>query len=339
MTVSTDPAPAEREQRSRRIPDFFIVGHAKCGTTALYDMLKPHPEIFLPEVKEPYYFAADKPQPRRRFGRRWRTLDQTGTHAETFDEYLSLFKEAGPGQRVGEASTHYLWSAVAPARIAEVQPQAQIIGILREPAAFLRSLHLQLCQNGNETQLNFRRAMELEDARRVGKRIPRRSEWPRYILYSDRVRYVEQLRRYHETFGPERVLALIYDDYRDDNEGTVRTILRFLGVDDSVAVRSTTVNPSVSVRSVHLQSRVRGVARAERPAGRALKRAIGAVTSQRFRHAVVYPLRKRVVVGAPPPVDESFMLELRRRFKPEVEALSEYLDRDLVALWGYDRIG
>ena len=36
---------------------------------------------------------------------------------------------------------------------------------------------------------------------------------------------------------------------------------------------------------------------------------------------------------------EDLMLELRRRFKAEVEALSEYLDRDLVALWGYDKVG
>ena len=42
--------------------------------------------------------------------------------------------------------------------------------------------------------------------------------------------------------------------------------------------------------------------------------------------------------GSPPPADESVMLELRRRFKPEVVALSEYLDRDLVSLWGYDRV-
>jgi hypothetical protein len=33
------------------------------------------------------------------------------------------------------------------------------------------------------------------------------------------------------------------------------------------------------------------------------------------------------------------MLELRRRFKPEVEALSRYLSRDLVALWGYEDVG
>ena len=32
------------------------------------------------------------------------------------------------------------------------------------------------------------------------------------------------------------------------------------------------------------------------------------------------------------------MTELRRRFKGEVIALSEYLDRDLVTLWGYDRL-
>ena len=43
-----------------------------------------------------------------------------------------------------------------------------------------------------------------------------------------------------------------------------------------------------------------------------------------------------LVYAEPPPPDESFMLELRRRFKGEVVALSEYLDRDLVTLWGYD---
>ena len=39
-----------------------------------------------------------------------------------------------------------------------------------------------------------------------------------------------------------------------------------------------------------------------------------------------------------PPPDEQLMLELRRRYAPEVEALSEYLGRDLVAEWGYARI-
>jgi hypothetical protein len=337
MTVSADQASAERAVQ-QRVPDFFIVGHAKCGTTALYEMLKVHPEIFMPAVKEPYYFAVDNPQPKRTSGRRWTTLDQTGTRSESFEEYLSLFQDATAGQRVGEASTHYLWSPSAPARIAAAQPDARIVAILREPADFLRSLHLQLSQNGHETQRSFRKAMALEDARRRGRRIPRRSVWPRCLLYSERVRYAEQLRRYRDAFGAEQMLVLIYDDFRADNEATVRRVLRFLDVDDTVALESTQANPTVAVRSVQLQSLVRGVRRGQNPLGRAAKRAIVSLTSQRLRNEVLHPLRKRAVYGAPPPVDERFMRELRRRFKPEVLALSEYLDRDLITLWGYDRL-
>ena len=32
------------------------------------------------------------------------------------------------------------------------------------------------------------------------------------------------------------------------------------------------------------------------------------------------------------------MLEIRRRFAGEVTALSEYLGRDMVKLWGYDEL-
>ena len=42
--------------------------------------------------------------------------------------------------------------------------------------------------------------------------------------------------------------------------------------------------------------------------------------------------------GDPGTPDDEFMMELRRRFKPEVVAASEYLQRDLVALWGYDQL-
>jgi hypothetical protein len=33
------------------------------------------------------------------------------------------------------------------------------------------------------------------------------------------------------------------------------------------------------------------------------------------------------------------MEELRRRFRPEVQAFGDYIGRDLIALWGYDRLG
>src|SRR4051795_6870906 len=121
-----------------RLPDFFIVGHAKSGTTALYEMLRRHPQIFMPELKEPWFFATDM-EPVF-------TPPRGGDGPKTLEEYAAVFAGAGSDQRVGEASSSYLWSRTAAAGIAEVQPQARIIAILREPASFLRSLHLQLLQ-------------------------------------------------------------------------------------------------------------------------------------------------------------------------------------------------
>src|SRR5207245_4635600 len=80
---------------------------------------------------------------------------------------------------------------------------------------------------------NLRKAVSLDEARREDRRIPKSSYWPSALIYSDRVRYVEQLRRYHAVFPREQVLVLIYEDFRRDNEAIVRRVLQFLEVDDS----------------------------------------------------------------------------------------------------------
>jgi hypothetical protein len=74
------------------------------------------------------------------------------------------------------------------------------------------------------------------------------------------------------------------------------------------------------------------------PVGRVLKAGVKGLTPRWLRRGGLEALQSRVLYGAPPAPDEELMLELRRRFKGEVVALSEYLDRDLVKLWGYDHI-
>jgi hypothetical protein len=339
MTTSLEPASLQTREGAR-FPDFFIVGHAKCGTTALYEMLRRHPQIYMPEYKrgagkEPWFFAQDNPQPQLTAER---SVAFTGRRAMTLEQYLALFAQAKPEQLVGEASTSYLWSRSAPARIAQVRPDARIIAILREPASFLHSLHAQLVRNHHESELDFRKALSLDGARREGREIPSYSYWPGALIYSDRVRYTEQLRRYHALFAPEQVLVLIYEDFRSDNAGTLRRVLRFLEVDDNVELEQAEVNRSVAVRSVWLDNRARALKAGSGPIAAVAKPIIKALTPWRLRAKVLYPLRNRIVYRGPRAPDEQFMLELRRRFKHEVSALSEYLDRDLVALWGYDRI-
>jgi hypothetical protein len=297
-------------------------------------MLREHPQIFLPEVKEPRYFASDL---RSRFQAR----SPAAKRLHTLDGYLSLFAAAGPEQRVGDASPQYLRSRVAARGIAELQPDARIIAILREPASFVRSFHLQMVSSNMESQRDLRKAIALEEVRRRGKRIPRRCHNPAELQYCDHVRYAEQLRRFHEQFGAENVLVLIYEDFRRDNEAALRSVLRFLEVDEQAQIETVDTKPLKAVRSLqlhHLANAAR-VARINPVAAGPFGRMVNALTPRQLRSESFRALWRRVVYKAPPPPDERLMLELRHRFKGEVEAVSKYLDRDLTALWGYDRLG
>jgi hypothetical protein len=315
-----------------RLPDFFIVGHPKCGTTALHGMLSGHPQVYMPALKEPRFFAHDMYGPAR--GAR------EGKLPDTLEGYLGLFDGAGAGQRAGEASPLYLASRTAAEEIARLQPAARIVAILREPASFLRSLHLQFVESHIEPKNDLGRAIALEDARRRGRRMPRSLRFrPHVLLYSEHVRYVEQLRRYHAVFPPEQVLVLIYEDFRSDNEGTVRRVLRFLGADEHVPVEAMEANPTVRVRSRSLDEMVRAISLGSGPVSRSAKALIKALAPADLRRAALATVWRRVVYGRPRPPDERLAAELRRRFRGEVVALSEYLDRDLVSLWGYDEIG
>ncbi len=313
-----------------RVPDFFIVGHPKCGTTALYEMLRRHPQVFMPERKEPRFFASDLPSPYQ--------PRASGEPGESYEDYLALFADARPEQLVGEASTAYIWSHTAAGLIAAAQPAARIIVILREPASQVRSLHLQLLQHHSEQEPSLRKAIALEPARRAGRELTEvNARWPQVLLYTDRVRYVEQLRRYHAVFAPEQVLVLIYEEFRSDNEGTVRTVQRFLGVDDTVPIELLETNPTVR-RRVRLDATLQAVSLGQGVPARALKGVVKLLTPRRVRTEALATIRRRMLFASPRAPEEDVMLELRRRFKPEVQALSEYLGRDLVDLWGYGEI-
>ncbi|HST32554.1 MAG TPA: sulfotransferase [Solirubrobacteraceae bacterium] len=320
--MSPDPSGAA----PRRVPDFFIVGHQKCGTTALYEMLKRHPQIFMPEVKEPRYFVPELLRPDRVLS--------------TLDGYLALFADAPPGQLAGEASPQYIRSPTAAQAIAQMQPQARIVAVLREPASFLRSFHLQMVHSDIEPERDLRKALALVEERRQGRRLPRGCISAEPLMYFDHVRYVEQLERFHTAFSRERVLVLVYEDLRRDNRAAVRQILEFLDVDPGVAVEPVRTNPNRAVRSQALR-RLADSARTARmhpEHATALGKLVNALTPSAL-HSEGFRARWRdVVYKTPPPPDPGLVRELRIRFRPEVEALSAYLGRDLVADWGYDRL-
>ena len=330
MTAAEARAAVSGPATVGRLPDFFIVGQPKSGTTALHHMLRSHPQIFMPENKEPWFFADELHE---------RTPPRPAGTPRSLAEYTALFAGARPEQRVGEASVLYLWSQTAAQAIAAVAPRARVIAILREPASLLRSLHLQFLETLVETEPDLRTALELEPSRREGRNVPRHTYWPQALAYSEHVRYVAQLSRYSERFPPGHVLVLIYDDFRRDNAATVRTVLRFLEVDEDVPVQSAEINPTVVPRSQGVHELVHAVTVGRGPLSRAAKAAVTRVVPRRVRRDGVRAAKRRFLYAPPQPPDEQLMAELRARYAPEVVALSEYLGRDLVSEWGYDAAG
>lgn len=279
-----------------RPPDFFIVGHPKCGTSAMCQMLRRLPDIYI-NLKEPGFFAPDL-----------RAGAAGGKRPGTLAEYLALYAGATPGQLAGDATPWYLSTPSAAAEIAALQPAARVIAIFREPADFLRSLHAQHVQDHVETETDLRQALALEPSRREGKNIPRGCPRPRALRYSDYVSYVEQLRRFQAVFPPEQILVLIYEDFRRDNECTMRSVLHFLGADDAAPIEVLDANPTVGVRLPRLYELVRLLSFGDGSLPQRGRWLIKALTTQSFRHRAL-ALQRRMQWSRPQPSDEALMLE------------------------------
>ncbi len=294
-------------------PDFFIVGAAKCGTTSMYRYLEAHPEVFMSAVKEPYFFCDDL-----EIADYWRVTN--------LEAYLALFRDAGEARRCGEASVWYLRSAVAAQRIREFAPGARIIAMLRNPVDMLFSLHGQFLRSSNEDILDFAEALAAEPDRRAGRRIPPKAHFPLGLRYSEMVGFSEQLRRYFDCFGRERVHVIVFDDLKEDTAGVYRRVLEFLDVDASFrpdfrrinAYRPIKINPV----DYFVKDRPRLHDWARRLIPLALRRGIGRVVG-----AFVRPLPREATLAP------ALRAQLHERFADEIARLSVLLDRDLATLW------
>ena len=292
-----------------RMPDFFIVGAPKCGTTAMYEYLRQHPEIFMPFHKEPLFFGSDLT---RRYG------------AMSEHDYLRLFAGAAPGQRVGEASAWYLFSTRAASEIAAASPAARIIAMFRDPVDVMYAQHSQLLFSAQENIADFRSALDAEEERAAGRRLPPGPIRRENLLYRRMVRFAEQLERYLEVFGRERVHVIIHDDLRADPVAEYRRVLAFLEVDPDFEPDFSPANENKRVRNRWLHRLVWNP-----PLLRPLIPFLRRYPLVHALRARLLSLNSRRVPRAP--MDPELRSRLREELRPEVERLGRLMDRDLSA--------
>lgn len=294
-------------------PNFFIVGAPKSGTTSLYEYLRQHPQVFMPDLKEPQFFGADI---------------EASHFIRDKEKYLSLFSPAQEESRIGEASVWYLFSEKAAKEICEFNPNAKIIIMLRNPVDMVYSLHSQLLYNATETVEDFQVALSLESLRKQGFALPENSSGPiKGLFYREIAKYSKQVKRYIEIFGRENVHIIIFDDFKSDTAACYRQTLAFLDVDFEHIVSFKIENKQQKIRSRWVQNNL-----ASPP--RLVKAFSTALLPRSFRQ---FSLRRLFSLNCDYSARDKVPMLLRKKlmndFSEDISRLSHLLDRNLETLW------
>jgi hypothetical protein len=293
-----------------RLPNLFVVGAPKCGTTALHVYLKAHDDVFMTDWKEPHYFSKD--------------LHTINGRSMREEDYFALFAAADAEKWVGESSPSYLLSKSAAAALKRFSPDARIIVMLRDPVEVMYAFHATQLQMGVESVGDFEEALGLEEARRNGEQLPAvRSGLLENLFYREVVRFTDQVKRYFDAFGRDRVHVIIYDDLKRDTAVTFEAVLRFLGLLPQSRLEFQKVNENVSPRSVTINNFLWNPPRSLRRLARAL------VPDAARRKLVVSLLDLNKETRSRSPMPDQLRLRLQREFAPEVERLSALLNVDL----------
>lgn len=203
-------------------PNFFILGAAKCGTTSLNAYLRQHPEIFMSRKKETNFFSDG--------------FQGFGSVVNP-NRYFELFSSVKDEKIIGEASHSYMTSPSTAATLRLLFPEAKFVVILRNPADRAYSLYNHLRRYGHEPLASFEKALELEVSRSSSQRFIKSCKENIYnFKYFSSGLYAEQINRYLQLFDKEQFLFLKLDDLNNNPENTLKSIFRFLDVDDSFEV-------------------------------------------------------------------------------------------------------
>ena len=290
------------------LPNFLILGAARCGTTSLHYYLAEHPDVTMSTIKEPNHFlfrqTPSGPQPCIADDRRL-----LAKSVPERDRYERLFP--APATAVGEASPLYLYTRETPELIRAAAPDARLIAIVREPVDRAWSHFVYVNDDlGEGSAAAFAAAAEAElplgyEPYRTGTHFFRLSA------------YAEQLRRYRDAFPAEQLLVVSYDDLIGRTGETLVTICRFLGVDDAHQFDTTVrYNPSSGEQSL-----IARLDRIARPTYPYLKRALPAKVTGRLARGRA-KLRAAHRADGEDPLPADLRERLRAHYAPDVEWLA-----------------
>lgn len=180
------------------LPTFLVIGAMKAGTSSLHRYVGAHPDIFVPDEKEPDFFLGGPAWER---GQDW---------------YEGLFERGAGARARGEASTRYSKDPIfpgVPGRAARVVPEARLVYVLRHPVERILSHH-------RHAVAEWGHPASLEEALRASR--------GEYLVPT---RYAHQMECWLEHFPREQLLVVTSEDLDAQRAPTLGRVFSFLGVD------------------------------------------------------------------------------------------------------------
>jgi hypothetical protein len=238
-------------QEVRDSLNFLVIGAQKAGTTALFEYLRTHPDVYMPARKEEPFFHSDYP---------------TVPH-KTWTEYMAtVFGRAPANAAWGKVSPQYMVGSLfnageprgshnqrpperlIPERIYRVMPNVRLVAILREPVARAISAHRMEVVMFSERR-NFDDAIGelLAPEELIAARLSLRRR-NTYVILGE---YGRILQGYYDVFSREQILVLFTEELERDPERVMRRVFEHIRVDPSF------VPPNLGTRYFALRDRSR----------------------------------------------------------------------------------
>lgn len=296
------------KMQRKKLPNFLVVGAAKSGTTSLYHYLKQHPDVFMPDWKEPAFFT-----------------DPTMTGAANQAEYEKMFAGAHDAKAAGEASVSYLCSAGAPHKIAKfLGEDTKIIALLRNPVDMAYSLWGHQRREGFE-DLVFEDALEREQERMEHPEFAKkRQSWILDFAYKARASYAAQIENYAAVLP--NIQVFIFEEFFAPSLPQFVQLCDFLGIDNSFRPEENKHNPAGTVKSALLRDAL------QRPSR--IKDTVKTILPLGLRQKIRKKIESFNRVDRPlPPLSPETRRKLEMYFAPDVRKLEEILGRSLKEIW------
>lgn len=297
--------------KSKKLPNFLIVGAAKCGTSSLHNYLNQHSEVFMPtynkegkKVKEPRFLIKDLVQHRLHYG------------VWTWEEYQALFEDVQQEKAIGESTVLYLYyhQSAIPNIKKYLGEDVKIIIMLRNPVDRAYSAY-QHVSRGFKENLSFAESLAIEHGR-----MEREPNLTSMVMYQEMGLYYNMVKAYQENF--KEVKVILYEDFTNNTEQVLKETFAFLGINTAENVDFETKHNVGGKRWKN--NTIKKVFRKDSAIKAMIKGLIPKKLRKKVRQDLVSVSTEKVT-----PMDAEIRKKLNAFFKEDVQKLSQLINRDL----------